>query len=575
MTLSVMLRPGAWHWHAPEALTAREGDCAVWVRGTVIDGSARWNGANAARELLRRYREDGGWARAAGLHGTFSAVLADEGRRRALVLTDRLGTRPVYYRRLEEGWRISDDAWQAMPERPACDPEAALDLLFFGFVPGSRTLERDTFECLNRRLYEFRCEPPAVSATAYWEPRLTGPNDGPEAEWRPRMREALEALMRCTQEALAVRRETAHLLLSGGLDTRVLVAALSAPGTAVAAYSYGVGADEDLRYAAAIAQRLGWRHTVRQVTDAELLGLRWASLTAALGLRTQAVAGLGVALLAGAMGPAPGPVVTGFGGDLLSGSFLHGAFREPAGQRIWRMFGRFVDFSALVPAMRPGIAELAQRRRAAVEEQLLAADPESAVHAWNIDERQRRLILPQFDVPGRETVYPFAEPSFLEACFQAPRALLRGQRLYRNTLYYEVFTGAHAWLRQMPLVKYHYGVPFHPVAAGWGRWRFAVPELWSSFHYYKQRLGWSGRPVELYHFWRDQPGFRRAVLERFEGSPVLGALFDPGRLRAALAEDRGYLLAAGGIWSLMTLAAWRWDARPAAVPEGAHAAATS
>lgn len=575
MTLTVTARAGTWHWEAPSASSIQDQGVSVWVQGLVLDGDRALQGRDAAQELLRRYRRDGGWSSAASLHGAFSAVVADAGQRRALVLTDRFGSRPVYFRRLEDGWRLSDEFARVLPERPAWDAAAALDLLFFGFIPGSATLERSTFECLNRRVYEFRLDPLDMASTPYWVPQLAPPEQGgAEARWRPQMRAALDALMGRTRRLAAQAEGPVCLLLSGGLDTRVLVAALAGSGIEVEAYTYGVGEDEDVRYAAAIAKRLGWPHHVRRITEQELLGPQWDALTAALGFKTQAVAGMGVSLLAEAMGP--GPVFTGFGGDLLSGSFLHGAVRAPAAQQVWRTFGRFVDFEALAPAMRPGILELARSRRAAVEEQLIAADPETAVHAWNIDERQRRLILPQCDLPGRQTMLPFAEPAFLDACGEAPRNALYRQQLYRNTLFHDVFTGGRAWLRDVPLVKFHYGVPFHPVSSGWGRWRHAVPDALAQFHYYKQRLGWSKRPVELYSFWRDRPPFRQAAIERLDSAPLVSMLFDVPRLRRLLADNRDYLLAAGGIWSLMTLAACRLEpAGPAGTsPERAHAAAT-
>lgn len=555
----------------PQASLTHDG-CTAWVGGTFFYDGVWLRGRPAAAAVLQAYRARGGRLADVGAYnGVFSLAVMDADRETVTVGTDRCGSWPVYYRRTAEGWVIGDDPWRVVPSRLTINVPAALDLLFFGFIPGTRTLEASTEECGPHRITQFRLDGSASAHSAsYWRLRLATPAwDGREQPWRAACRAMLDEVFGRVQQAIAQREGgRVRLWLSSGLDTRLIAAYLQRMPCAVEAHTFGIGVDEDIRYATALAARCGWPHRIQTIGSDDLLGPQWAVLARRLGLTTQYVTGIGVSLALEQVERDQVAWLSGFAGDLVSGSFLHGPEPAAVPAYLWRLFGRFTNLVRLTPAMRAGVAEAAVQQFAAFAQTVEAADrPTEAIHQWNFDERQRRLILPQFQIPQRPAVLPFADHAFIDFFSRLPRPLLWNQRLYINTLYHDVFQGPQRWLRKLPVVKYHYGVRWHPVVPGAGRWRYLLDDARRSWHYYKQRLGWSRRTVELHQLWRYDRLFRRRVLDRLEESATIRALFDPAALRRLLEHDQDYFLAAGGIWSLLTLAAPVWRTSGGAVAE--------
>jgi len=204
------------------------------------------------------------------LNGMFGVAIWDVERRRLVVARDAMGIKLIYYRidggRLSFGSEIRP-VLAAESSRPEVDP-AALNLhLRFGYTPspltifkGIRKLAPGTMlvveegECREQRWYRYTPVP-------FEKPK--------------RDEEAMEELLELYKGA--VKRHLLSdvpvgILLSGGLDSGLLLALMNEHGRDWPAYTIGYGAsfaDDELADAADTAALLGARHITVRLDQAE------------------------------------------------------------------------------------------------------------------------------------------------------------------------------------------------------------------------------------------------------------------------------------------------------------------
>ncbi len=242
---------------APERIATSEDGCiTVAFAGRLFtedDGVRR----HPARHCLEGYLRDG-LDFPLGLSGSFAVVVHDSRRGELHLVTDRLHSRPLYYR-------------AGHPFLFASEIKAILE------VPGvGRTLNGDrVLELLARKrlfgpvtCYDHIARAPDASVTT-WD----GRNVRSSRYWRPpsdrRLCQDLSENARRLHRALAgaVRRacagaECPGLLLSGGLDSRVVAAASPRPLACVTMHGH-VG--REVRTARRVASKLGWQHRYEQL----------------------------------------------------------------------------------------------------------------------------------------------------------------------------------------------------------------------------------------------------------------------------------------------------------------------
>lgn len=205
-----------------------EPDAVVWCWGEVTGTTGERNrarpaGVRSASYLARLY-ERHGIEVASELNGSFVAAVYDREREVVHLLTDRLGTRPLYYARLPGGSLAVATHVQALASHPSVDttldPDYLSEYLSLGHVGGVKT-----------PIEEIESFPPSsvitVDATTgetrtdrYWEPRYR-PVDLPFERFVDRF---IDAFSQVFEERYRPGR-THGLLLSGGSDSRLLLAA--------------------------------------------------------------------------------------------------------------------------------------------------------------------------------------------------------------------------------------------------------------------------------------------------------------------------------------------------------------
>ncbi|WP_028465034.1 asparagine synthetase B family protein [Nisaea denitrificans] len=184
--------------------------------------------------------------RAPELWGT-SAVLFDQLRGRIVAATDVLGLYPVSLFRSDKEIGAASATATILENRPELassgDPAAATELLGLGQLLGNRTVFPMVYQCRPGALV---CLQPGHAPEQLSE---TCPTLGATSS---RPRQALDALVSAVDRCLRASPE-AMIPLSGGLDSRLLLACALASGHQPDTFSYGARTSSDRRIALGLA----------------------------------------------------------------------------------------------------------------------------------------------------------------------------------------------------------------------------------------------------------------------------------------------------------------------------------
>jgi asparagine synthase (glutamine-hydrolysing) len=208
--------------------------------------------------VLPHLYEENGPSFVTRLSGMFALALWDEPRERLVLARDRVGKKPLLWARLQDGTLAFASELKALLRLPGVsrevDPGALDAYLALGYVPGGTAL-RGVEKLPPGHLLVF--EGGSVRIERYWrlEPR---PAELAEAQWLERVRSTVGAAVR--------RRLIADVplgaLLSGGIDSSVVVAEMAAAEGTVRTFTVGFGEQryDERAYARAVADRYATEH---------------------------------------------------------------------------------------------------------------------------------------------------------------------------------------------------------------------------------------------------------------------------------------------------------------------------
>jgi asparagine synthase (glutamine-hydrolysing) len=257
------------HSHDGRCVLAYNGE--VYNHGALRAGLVRaWRGHSDTEPLLETLAEHGAPATLPRLDGMFSLALWDSAARSLTLARDRMGEKPLYWAHSNGVLAFASElkALTALPWLARTPDLAALSLyLRHGFLPAPYTAWAEIHRL--PAAHSLTVGPDGLaSPTPYWDAATQpAPFTGTEGE----AEEALDELLRA---AVSSRRESdvpLGVLLSGGLDSSAVTAALCASGPAPRSFAIafpGTRHDE-APHAAAIARHLGTDHTEIPVTEAE------------------------------------------------------------------------------------------------------------------------------------------------------------------------------------------------------------------------------------------------------------------------------------------------------------------
>ncbi|WP_136601122.1 asparagine synthase-related protein [Salinigranum halophilum] len=203
----------------------------VWVYGNVWsctfpDGTCfrRRPGETAAAFCARQYT-DRGIDFVTDLNGSFAAVIYDPNAERVYLLTDRLGTRPLYYARPTSQTVVFSTSIQSLPMYPGVDAAfhtaAVAEYLTTGSVRGIKTPFVGVEAFPPSSVTTVELDAGMTRSRRYWQPRFD-PTDRPFSYFVDEFVDRFQAALR-DRLGPGVRY---GLLLSGGSDSRAILAAL-------------------------------------------------------------------------------------------------------------------------------------------------------------------------------------------------------------------------------------------------------------------------------------------------------------------------------------------------------------
>lgn len=243
----------------------------------------RFHGGSDTEVMLAAFVEWGFERTVKSLEGMFAFGLWDSHERVLHLARDRLGEKPLYYARLEDGIAFASElkALKTLPNCPSeLDPASVNLLLTFGYIPAPWSIWKKISKL------------PAGASVAI-RPEDTASTASPRRYWNisQAILEGIQAPLSLTTQELvdeadailrrAVRRQMVAdvpigALLSGGTDSSLVVALMqsqSAPPIRTFTVAFGERQFNEAPMARAVAAHLGTEHTETHVSPRELLGV--------------------------------------------------------------------------------------------------------------------------------------------------------------------------------------------------------------------------------------------------------------------------------------------------------------
>jgi asparagine synthase (glutamine-hydrolysing) len=202
------------------------------------------------------------------LNGMFGVAIWDERRRRLVIARDAMGIKGVYYRIDDQGVSFGSEmraVLTASPARPEVDPVALSLFLRYRYTPAPYTLVRGIRKLAAGTMLV--CENGAAHEERWYrytpQPFAPMPSDD-EAQ------EELIAIYRRAMKRHLLSDVPVGLLLSGGLDSSLLLRLMNEHGSQWPTYTVGYGAsfsDDELGTAAESSRLIGSQHTSVQLDE--------------------------------------------------------------------------------------------------------------------------------------------------------------------------------------------------------------------------------------------------------------------------------------------------------------------
>jgi len=198
-----------------------------------------WRSSGDTEVLLRLLARDG-TAALGRLVGMFAFGLWDQATRRLLLVRDRVGIKPLYYRLLPDGIAFASELKALrLLGTPDIDRSAVRDFLFHGYVPAPKSIYSGIHKLPAGHVLSW--QDGRVSVERYWEPS------------------ALIALRDAVIPAQTLADVPVGLFLSGGIDSALTAYYLRQPRTYTLGFERSARSEADA--ARALAAHLQTVHT--------------------------------------------------------------------------------------------------------------------------------------------------------------------------------------------------------------------------------------------------------------------------------------------------------------------------
>ena len=211
--------------------------------------------------LIHSYEDDPNFLK--NLNGCFQGLVADRARGTATLFNDRFGLQRIYFHEARNAFYFSAEAKSilaVLPQLRSMDPRGLGEFIASGCVLEDRTLFRGIYALPPGSAWRFRGGA-LESKAAYFEPREWEEQEPLDAEsYYDELRHAFSTRL----PRYFVAEERIGVSLTGGLDTRIIMAWRKAPAGTLPCYTFGsmYRENEDVRLARRVAEICGQPYQV-------------------------------------------------------------------------------------------------------------------------------------------------------------------------------------------------------------------------------------------------------------------------------------------------------------------------
>lgn len=231
------------------------------LRERLIDKGHSFRTATDTEVLVHLYEEKGP-ACVEELRGMFALAVWDENKKQLFLARDRLGKKPLFYARHDNGFFFASEIKAILQDRRLprrVNTEALDDFLTYQYVPPPLTIYEGIYKLPPAHTLVFSPLTGKTETKQYW-------NLSYEPKYRTTEKAAVDGIMALLQEAVKLRLESDVPLgafLSGGIDSSMVVGLMSGMmDEPVNTFSIGFEneAYNELPYARIVAERFKTNH---------------------------------------------------------------------------------------------------------------------------------------------------------------------------------------------------------------------------------------------------------------------------------------------------------------------------
>ena len=192
---------------------------------------------DAASLVASLYRHEG-VALAARLKGAFCVAILDEDTRQLLLVSDRLGSYPIYWCQTPDRLTFASELRAVLRDhpRPTVDPQTVADIVMLGFPFGDKTLAVGVQLLPSSSTLVYRWDQGTARIESYASLADSFRSNGID---RQEYFESLQGAFAASMDRAVAGSHRYGLSLSGGLDTRVILSALDRRRVPVSTFTLG------------------------------------------------------------------------------------------------------------------------------------------------------------------------------------------------------------------------------------------------------------------------------------------------------------------------------------------------
>jgi Asparagine synthase (glutamine-hydrolyzing) len=262
---------------------AHKNDVFVWLDGEFYNQTDFPVPASAdngdAFLFLQNYAADPSSQFLKSIDGVYSAVIYDRPGKKLSLITDRYGLQHLYWVKTKDhfAWATEYKAFLAMPEfKPKVDKNSLNSFLEYGYFIEDKTCFENVSLIPPATILTLDLTNGKTSSTKYWSwgdiKKLQGTINEKEIEkeWGRLFTVAVER--RCKPY------EKTGVTLSGGLDSRAILAAMPSRGQKINAITFGNKGCDDIRIAGRAAKVKGAIHSIYELDNSGWLSANLAAV---------------------------------------------------------------------------------------------------------------------------------------------------------------------------------------------------------------------------------------------------------------------------------------------------------